>query len=155
MFKVTLIKFVFLFLIGISWLIFASIDGTKYFPILSCMSIIISALIGMKISKPRLFNLYRFVLYIFWLLDEIASASIEVTRIIWSSDEEIDPKLVEISTNFSTKEGKLALYANSITLTPGTLSIKATNGNILVHALNDHFAEDLKSGNLEQKIKNL
>ena len=47
-------------------------------------------------------------------------------------------------------------YANSITLTPGTVSVRLDeSGDILVHSLDNIFAKELKAGLMEKKIKNL
>jgi len=82
----------------------------------------------------RLKNTGRFILYFFWLIKEILKSSFEVIKIIWRRKLNIDPIFEWIDSQ--TTEFGIILHANSITLTPGTVTLDIKNGMILVHALN-------------------
>ena len=97
------------------------------------------------------FSIFR---YIPWLLKEIFTSSIHVTKLIWSSPDKLTPTLSKVSVQNVPKE-KRVLYANSITLTPGTLSVDLEDGEVTVHALQASSIEEIKEGGMEQKITGL
>ena len=72
--------------------------------------------------------------YIPWLFKEIVKANMAVVKAVLSPDMEISPTWVKVK---SEHESDLArtIFANSITLTPGTISVQMDEGEILVHAL--------------------
>jgi len=84
--------------------------------------------------------------YFAWLFVEIIKANIAVVRAVMSPDMAVSPTLVRIPTPQKTNIGKV-MFANSITLTPGTVSVDIQDDHILVHALlsemsdPDDFAE--------------
>ena len=84
-----------------------------------------------RISRP--FNT-RIILYIPWLIKEIWCSAIAVVKIIWSPKIHINPAFEHISTIQQTNAGKV-LYANSITLTPGTYTIDIGQDTLFVHSL--------------------
>jgi multicomponent Na+:H+ antiporter subunit E len=69
-----------------------------------------------------------------WLLKEIAKSGWDVTRIILDPRLPISPALVRFRPSQKSQVG-LATHANSITLTPGTITVEATGDEFLVHAL--------------------
>ncbi len=79
-------------------------------------------------------RLWRFVLYWPWLLMEVIKTNITVIRTILSPDMVLTPRMVRVKTLPDTDMGR-ALFANSITLTPGTVSVDLDSDEIIVHAL--------------------
>ena len=92
--------------------------------------------------------------YVPWLLKEIMTSSMKVTRLVWGSPKDLSPTLAKISLSNIPKE-KHVLYANSITLTPGTLSLDIDKDAITVHALQAASIDELKEGAMENKIAGL
>lgn len=92
--------------------------------------------------------------YMPWLLKEIMSSSFHVTKLIWGSPKNLSPTLAKISLENIPKD-KRVLYANSITLTPGTLSLDINKHEITVHALEAASIEELNEGVMENKIASL
>lgn len=86
-----------------------------------------------------------------WLVREIAKSAWGVTRIIIDPRLPISPTMVRVRTNQKTTVGQVT-YANSITLTPGTISIELAGDEILVHALTRAGAEDLQSGAMDRRV---
>lgn len=84
----------------------------------------------------------RALVYWPWLIKEIVKANIDVARIILSPRLPITPTMVRVRTSQRTDLGR-ALYANSITLTPGTVSVGMEDGDIIVHAITREGAESL------------
>lgn len=72
--------------------------------------------------------------YIVWLLVEIARSNWAVTRMILAPGMPIRPNLFAVPYTQKTDLGQV-LFANSITLTPGTLTVETGQGHFLVHAL--------------------
>lgn len=73
-----------------------------------------------------------------WLGREIFKANVAVAKIILSRDMALDQKLVWVPTSQTTDTGRV-IYANSITLTPGTVTVETEPGRFLVHGLNEDF----------------
>ena len=94
-------------------------------------------------------RLSAFIVYIF---REIVVANIDVIkRIMTTSGKAISPRLVEIPLPQKTDLGR-AIYANAITLTPGTVSVEIKENKIIVHALTKEAADDLATGNMAKAI---
>lgn len=94
-------------------------------------------------------RLSSFTVYIF---REIFLANIDVMkRIMTTSDKAISPRLVEIPLPQKTDLGR-AIYANAITLTPGTVSVEIKEDKIIVHALTKEAADDLATGSMAKAI---
>ena len=74
------------------------------------------------------------VSYFGWLFIEIIKANIAVVKAVMSPDLSVSPTLTRIPTPQKTDIGKV-MFANSITLTPGTVSVDIQDDHILVHAL--------------------
>jgi multicomponent Na+:H+ antiporter subunit E len=96
----------------------------------------------------------RLPLYIPWLLKEIIKSNIHVARSILSSNKIIQPQLVSIKPSQKTNTG-IAIHANSITLTPGTISVDFNNDELLVHALTQDTAQGIVSGDIDKQVTKL
>ena len=90
-----------------------------------------------------------FFVYIF---REIVKANIDVvTRILSWRETPISPQMIEIPQSQKTDLGAV-IYANSITLTPGTVTIKLSKDNLTVHALSKEAASELAKGAMSEEI---
>ena len=93
--------------------------------------------------------LIRLPIYTLWLFKEIIKANIDTAKIIISNNP--DPQNFRVKSSQKTEAGKVT-YANSITLTPGTVTT-VLDGDILeVHALSSDMADDVKSGAMDKKV---
>lgn len=92
--------------------------------------------------------------YVCLLVKEILAANLNVCRLILSEEEEIDPALVEFTSDMDTPAGR-AFYANAITLTPGTITVSLEGDTYVVHCLDDSMAAGLKDAKLEQMLHKL
>ena len=92
-----------------------------------------------------------FFVYIF---REIVKANIDVvTRILSWGKAPISPQMIEIPQSQETDIGSV-IYANCITLTPGTVTIKLSKDNLTVHALSKEAASELATGAMSEEISN-
>lgn len=86
-----------------------------------------------------------------WLLREIIKSGWDVTRIILNPRLPVSPTLLRFAPGQKTDVG-LATHANSITLTPGTISIEAGHAEFLVHAVTEAGAEGIRSGEMNRRV---
>lgn len=96
----------------------------------------------------------RLVIYWAWLGKEIFKSSVEVVRVILAPDMRLSPRTVDIDAGM-LEPLEQALYANSLTLTPGTLALDVHEGVIRVHSLTHSAADDLMTGEMERRINAL
>ncbi|WP_300528162.1 Na+/H+ antiporter subunit E [Maricaulis sp.] len=73
-----------------------------------------------------------------WLGREIVAANIAVIRLIMKPDVDIEPRLVRVPVDLRSGLAR-CVFANSITLTPGTVTVDIENDGFLVHALDNSF----------------
>ena len=88
-------------------------------------------------------NPIKFLTYFIWLLGEIAKSNWAVTKIILSGQVPQRQHFFDIPYSQSTDLGQV-IFANSITLTPGTLTVETEQGDFQIHAL-DYSDEDLEA----------
>jgi len=103
-----------------------------------------------RVQSP--IRVVRFALYIPYLLWEIVKANIAVSAVILRPSMPIEPTLTQVDSRVRSGLPLTAL-ANSITLTPGTLTVRATDQRLLVHTLIPAAREDLFDGGLEKAIR--
>jgi multicomponent Na+:H+ antiporter subunit E len=94
---------------------------------------------------------WRVVTYWLWLAGEIVKANLDVARRILDPKLPIHPVLVRLKAGQTSELGQV-IYANSITLTPGTVSMQVEGGEILVHAIAREMAEDLEGGEMDRRV---
>jgi multicomponent Na+:H+ antiporter subunit E len=94
---------------------------------------------------------FRTILYLPWLMLEIFKANVDVARIILSPSLPINPRMIRVKAGQQTDMGKV-IYANSITLTPGTVSVDVEGDTILIHALTREAADGVTSGTMDDKV---
>lgn len=105
-------------------------------------------------GQPVFIRFVEVVKYWAWLAIEIFKSNISVTRMLLDPALPIKPTLRTVSATPDTEMGRV-IYANSITLTPGTTTINFTrSGDILVHALHesslDELEEDVMAAHVRQ-----
>ena len=94
----------------------------------------------------------RLVLYLPWLAWQIVRANIDVMRRVLSPELPIDPVVKWLPTSQTTDLGRV-IYANSITLTPGTVSTNVEDGRIEVHALSREAMAALEEGDMDARVQ--
>ena len=94
---------------------------------------------------------WRALLYWPWLAREIVKANWDVARVILNPKMPITPKVLSINATQVTELGHV-FYANSITLTPGTVTLSLENGALGVHSLTKYAEEGLLSGEMDGRV---
>jgi multicomponent Na+:H+ antiporter subunit E len=96
-------------------------------------------------------HVHQLATYWPWLLLEIAKSNLDVAKIILSGKLNIDPVLIRLKSGQATEMGQV-IYGNSITLTPGTITVDIEDGELLVHALKQSGADSLREGEMDRRI---
>ena len=101
----------------------------------------------------RLAEAARFIGYVFWLLWQIVLANVHVFKLAMTKEgeKEMSPRVVKFKTKLKTDFAKF-VYANSITLTPGTITIQINGNQYLVHAISEAVEKDLLTGEMERRV---
>jgi multicomponent Na+:H+ antiporter subunit E len=93
----------------------------------------------------------RYLTYIPWHFWQIVLANIHVAKLVLAPKPPINPKIISFRTKL-TNDLALVTFANSITLTPGTITVDLVDNTFYVHAIDDAMAEDLLGGEMENRI---
>jgi multicomponent Na+:H+ antiporter subunit E len=97
-------------------------------------------------------QMLRFVfLYWPWLAWEIGKSNIAVARLVLNPRLPISPTMIEVKATQRSDVGRVT-YANSITLTPGTVTVAIEGDRFLVHALTRDMAADVESGGMDRRV---
>jgi multicomponent Na+:H+ antiporter subunit E len=125
-------------------------------PIDIAMAILGSALVArVNRDQERLSGVFRqagpLLLYAPWLAREIWRANLQVLRIVLHPRLPIDPVVVRLRTSFTSQLATTTL-ANSITLTPGTVTLDVEGDELVVHALTAAAAVDLLAGGMARRV---
>ena len=91
----------------------------------------------------------RLIQYTLWLIKEILKSNIQTAKVIIMKSEE--PELFSVKATQKTNEGKVT-YANSITLTPGTVTTQIKDNVFEVHALTKEFGDDVRSSEMDRMV---
>ena len=86
-----------------------------------------------------------------WLFGTVIQANFDVARRILHPRLPITPMVIRVPAEQRTAPGRVS-YANSITLTPGTISLEVSDDEIEVHALSVDAAEELQSGEMGRRV---
>lgn len=118
----------------------------------SCMFVVVLS-VRMDIVDPDAHPVHighRILTYLPWLFWEIVKANVEVMRLIMSPKLDISPNLIEVEA-FQKSDLGQTIYTNSITLTPGTVSIDLVDGKVLVHAVTKEMAQGLIDSDMDKR----
>ena len=95
---------------------------------------------------------FRMLVYLFWLILQIIKSALYVAGISLSDMSKVDPSVVWFKADYDSPFAR-ALLANSITLTPGTITIDITDeGYYSVHALTKELRDGLLDGTMQKKV---
>lgn len=92
--------------------------------------------------------------YLPWLMKEVVLSNLDVARRILHPALPISPCVVRVRALQKTPLGQV-IFANSITLTPGTLTLRLREGYVVVHALTREGAAALEAGEMNRRVRDL
>jgi len=142
----------------VAWLLWSGI----YEPLLLSLGALSCALTFAVVWRMNYFDKDIFALrfslrllaYWAWLIKEIVMSSLAVTKVVLHPRLPISARYIELKASAAGPVGQV-IFANSITLTPGTLTLDLYEGTLKVHALTQESAEDLMSGEMDRRVANL
>ncbi len=150
---------IFLFLFGI-WIVFSGQFDSFHITLGVLSSAFITAISSSFLFENRskgigvrLHELIRVPIYMVWMLYQILLSNIHILRLALTPGDlpEVEPSLVRIKTNLKTDFGKWIL-ANSITLTPGTITIDIEGDELLIHSISKITTAGVEDDTMERKI---
>lgn len=153
----------YLLIIGLSifWLLLSGYWTNPLILALGAASVALATWIAMRIEKKYAFKdkgvsvLMRQHTFWPWLFAEIVKSNIAVLKCIWMPKSyPISPIIRQLKMQPQSRISR-TLYANSITLTPGTVSIEVREDEILVYALLEDAMKDLEGGDMGLRVRKL
>ncbi len=101
------------------------------------------------------FPVWRLVLYCLWIFWQLITSNFALARAIVSPDLAINPRVVRFKVEMDNPMA-LTVLANSITLTPGTVTMNVTDDGIYeIHALTDDAADGIRAGDMQRRVARL
>lgn len=95
-----------------------------------------------------------FVLYLINLLIEIIKANVSVCHFVLYGTEQIEPVMVSFHTTLKSRLARVIL-ANSITLTPGTITVSLHGDEVIVHCLDRSLAEGMEDSSFVKMLEHM
>lgn len=92
--------------------------------------------------------------YFFYLVKEVFASAFAVIKLIWSPKMVVEPEVASFHTRLRTDAGKVVL-ANSITLTPGTVTVDVRGDEFLIHCLDTSFDVGQEGFEMEDRVMKL
>lgn len=99
-------------------------------------------------------RVFQILHYLIVLVKEIIKANFEVIKMIMSSKYELEPAVVHFKTDLRTTPARV-LLANSITLTPGTITVSLNENEYVVHCLDKSLAEGINDSIFVSLLKKM
>lgn len=93
----------------------------------------------------------RILLYWGWLFVEIFKANIDVAKCVLFPGKNLRPSMFTVTASQKSDLGKV-IYANSITLTPGTVTVDLDGDQVMVHALTEASAAGVMNGDMDRRV---
>jgi Multisubunit Na+/H+ antiporter, MnhE subunit len=120
----------------------------------SIVSAVLAPVVSTRTSPltATLQRLVRLVVYVPYLLKEIAVANLQIAYVVLHPDLPIDPEVVQLRAAV-WDDAAVTTLANSITLTPGTLTISVSERSFDIHSLTAGSRTDLFDGGLERAVR--
>lgn len=120
--------------------------------VVAVLGVLVARRAGAADSESHPIELFAGALTYFpWLLWEIWKAGWATTKIILDPKLPISPTMTVVKASQKTAAG-IATYANSITLTPGTMTVDIDGADLTVHAIVRENADDLEGGGMDRRV---
>lgn len=145
---------VFLILFAI-WLVFSGHFDALHLALgLACSGLVAvfssELLFPETLSSRTAVTAWRVVRYLPWLLYQIVLANLHIVYLVCRPGQ-LRPQIVRFKTGLTSDLAKV-VFGNSITLTPGTITMDIHDGEFTVHAVSDQAARSLRNGEMERRV---
>lgn len=145
------------FILFLNWVIWSGMFDAFHLSlgVISCLLVIYMShdilFTREKFTSKHLIEVIRFIKYIPWLLYQIVLSNIHVASLVLNPKMPIDPQLIRFKAKLK-KNISVVTFANSITLTPGTITADIKGEEFYVHCISKKVADDLLTGEMENKV---
>ena len=145
-------------ILALAWLLWSGL----YKPLILGFGLLSCVLTMIVVRRMQFFDRETYSLqpsiklmrYWLWLLVEIAHSSVAVAKVVLNPSLPISPRVVRVAAP-SDQSFDQVILGNSITLTPGTLTLDIFEGTLRVHTLTDEGARALLSGEMLDRVAQL
>lgn len=142
--------------LALLWLLLSGHFSEPLLLALGAASVLLVVFIALRkeVTDPEghpIHMILRLLVYWPWLVKEIVVANVDVAKAILRSPMAIDPTVFTVR---GTQKSELArvIYANSITLTPGTVTVDLEEDLLTIHALTKAGLEGVESGQMNRRV---
>ena len=141
--------------LAVLWLLFSG-HYDAWFLVLGTVSVFLSVYLASRMQvidhegAPHHITVAA-AAYMPWLMWEIIKSNVGVARIIMTPSLPISPRTFRVKSSQRTAVGQV-VYANSITLTPGTVTIDVVGSDFEIHALTSASAEEIRAGRMDRRV---
>ncbi|NKB39134.1 MAG: ABC transporter permease [Gammaproteobacteria bacterium] len=136
------------------WLVLSASFNPAHVVLGAIVALIVAWINPIGTPYTRRFLWLRALGYAPWLFGRVVKSGLHVSRLILYPALPIKPELIQHKTKLRS-EGELVVLGNSITLTPGTITVEVAPGELIVHAIDASAQQDLISGVLDEKVSRL
>ncbi len=145
-----LVLFAFWLLLNGRWTVEIAVTGAVVCALLYAL---MAAFMGYSPRKEwrLLIRLPRIVGYFFYLVGQVVMSAFATIRLIWSPHLVVQPRISSFHTRLRTEAGKVVL-ANSITMTPGTITVDVEGDKFLIHCLDESFDVGQEGFEMEKRV---
>lgn len=123
-----------------------------------CILLYLFTIRFLDITPPKEWKLVKklpgILAYLLYLLKEVITSAWRVMKLIWNPKTIIHPELRSFDPGLKTEEGNVIL-SDSITLTPGTITVYSENGRLTVHCLDTSTGEGIEQSEMADRIRKL
>jgi len=145
--------------LAITWLLFSGMWDQPLLLSLGAASVLFTVWLSRRLGLVDreghpVHRLAATLRYLPWLVGQVVQANLHVTRCVLSRRCEIRPRIVRYPHGQHTDLGRTTL-ANSITLTPGTVTIHVRDRELWFYALDDACAQGVLSGEMDRRVRRI
>ncbi|HCB13587.1 MAG TPA: cation transporter [Gammaproteobacteria bacterium] len=140
------------------WLVLSGYFDIPLLLVFGALSCVLAVFIAWRVERadPEDHPLHlkvgpQIILYWPWLLWQIVLANLDVAKRILDPQLPVSPTLITLKPTQRSEMGQV-IYANSITLTPGTITTSLSDGILEVHALTREAADSLLEGDMDRRV---
>lgn len=142
----------------VTWYIFSGIS-TPQFIIYGVISSAMAALLALRMNvvdnEAYPFHLALSApIYWLWLLKEVVIAGLNVTRLVWTPENNSSPCFAWLPITQDNDLGR-TIHANSLTLSPGTVCVDIEQKRVFIHVLEKHSIAELEEGTMDRLVTRL
>jgi multicomponent Na+:H+ antiporter subunit E len=141
-------------LLFVFWLLLSTSFNVAHVVVGAFVAVLVMWLRPARPLPARRVSWLAAIAYLPWLVGRVVMSALHVSKLILSPSLPISPRMVEHKTDLKS-DGELVVLGNSITLTPGTVTVEVAPGQLVVHAIDEASIADLSAGVLDRRVSRM